>query len=524
MLKIVIRNAASNWLGYAVNAVVGFFLTPFVLATLGDAGYGIWALVIGLTGYYGLLDLGLRAGITQTMTLDLARKDYAALNRNASTALLVMSLCGAGILVASLPAAWVAPRLFKIPEELVVTTRACMLIVGLSVALQFVAFPFSAAFAAAQRYDVSNLIGVSTRLLTAAASVAVLGAGLGLVGLAAATAAVNILDYAIRWRVAHRIIPELAASFRTANRASVRVLGAYSGWNVLIAASQQLVYYSGAMIIGIFMPVAAVAPFQLAGGVVQQLLGLIAPLVVVLFPAFAHLNLRDDQKAFRSVFLSVSRWLSLVALTAGVVSFLWADDFFHLWLGADYGKISDYPAVALLYRILLVGAVATAGARAANQVLLALNRMGTITAISASEAAACLLACVVLVPWWGLIGAALALTVPPIVVRCVIQPAIVTRIAHFRLGEYVFHTFLRPTLFGMLLTGLLLACRAVLPPADTWTRLVCAGLVGGAIALPVGLLVGIEGHEQARFRRLLIGWRRPVISLPRGANVPEQRE
>ncbi len=72
MLRTIARNIISNWVGYAINAVVIFFLTPFVLHSLGDTRYGIWILVNGLTGYFGLLNLGLSGGTTQYLTRYLA--------------------------------------------------------------------------------------------------------------------------------------------------------------------------------------------------------------------------------------------------------------------------------------------------------------------------------------------------------------------------------------------------------------------------------------------------------------------
>ena len=60
MWRILIRNAASNWLGYAVSLIVPLFLTPVTLHGLGDTRYSVWVLVYGLTGCYGLLDFGMR--------------------------------------------------------------------------------------------------------------------------------------------------------------------------------------------------------------------------------------------------------------------------------------------------------------------------------------------------------------------------------------------------------------------------------------------------------------------------------
>ena len=53
----VLRNIFSNWASYLVTAVVGFFLAPYVVHQLGNTGYGLWTLVLSLTGYFGLLTL-----------------------------------------------------------------------------------------------------------------------------------------------------------------------------------------------------------------------------------------------------------------------------------------------------------------------------------------------------------------------------------------------------------------------------------------------------------------------------------
>src|SRR3989337_3174154 len=90
----LVRNVACHWAGYIVQVAVAFFMTPYVIHTLGEARYGIWTLVMGLTGYYGLLDLGIAYGITQYLTRCLAANDTENLNRTASTGTVALSYCG----------------------------------------------------------------------------------------------------------------------------------------------------------------------------------------------------------------------------------------------------------------------------------------------------------------------------------------------------------------------------------------------------------------------------------------------
>src|SRR5262249_34974434 len=153
---------------------------PFVLASLGPSRYGVWMLVGSLTGYYGLLDLGFRAGLTQYMTRYLATRDYQSFNKTASTGVVALACCGSLIFLATIGLTGLAPIVFQIPDGLVHEVRWAILINGSAVAVQFCLFPFSAVFAATQRYDVANCIGISTRLLSAVAIYLSLHLGYGL--------------------------------------------------------------------------------------------------------------------------------------------------------------------------------------------------------------------------------------------------------------------------------------------------------------------------------------------------------
>ena len=72
--RVYFRNLTANWIGYAVNLVVMFFMSPFVVHTLGNVDYGVWSLMVSLTGYLGLTELGTRAGIGRFINFYLARR------------------------------------------------------------------------------------------------------------------------------------------------------------------------------------------------------------------------------------------------------------------------------------------------------------------------------------------------------------------------------------------------------------------------------------------------------------------
>ena len=218
LARTLVRNIASNWAGYAIQVAVAFFLTPYIIHSLGETRYGIWTLVVGLTGYYGLLDLGVASGMTQYLTRYLAANDIDNLNKSASTGFAALSGIGFLVFIGSLIIAFSASSLFRIQATSTAEVTWVLAITGTSVAMQFVFFTYSAVFTAVQRFDLSNVIGISTRILSAVATVICLNAGYGLVGLSLVVAGTNLIDYLIRWRVAGRLLPAMKISPRLVNR------------------------------------------------------------------------------------------------------------------------------------------------------------------------------------------------------------------------------------------------------------------------------------------------------------------
>src|SRR6185503_3133558 len=103
---VILRNVTTNWLGFVISAAVTLLLTPFVLHSLGTTRYGVWVLTFSVIGYYGILDLGFRAGLTQHLTRHVATKDYRRASEYLSTSVSVFTGLGAFLAVLTVVAAF----------------------------------------------------------------------------------------------------------------------------------------------------------------------------------------------------------------------------------------------------------------------------------------------------------------------------------------------------------------------------------------------------------------------------------
>lgn len=481
-----------------MNVAITLLLTPFVLKHLGDSRYGIWALVTGLTGYFGLLDMGFRAAVTQYLARYLATRDFARLNDTASTAFVALAGCAALAALTTAIVAWCAPSIFSIPTDFVEESRLTILVVGCSVACQFVFFPFAAVFSASQRYDIASAIAVAVRLLAAGATVLILTSGYGLVALSAVAAISEIVGSLIRWRLAYVLLPELQISLSRTSFRCAREITSYSVWAVLVTGGSQLITATDLIVIGLFLPVAAITPFALANGIIAQLGNLYAPIAGVFFPAMTQLDSRGDVGAMRDIYLAGSRMMFSLAVTAGLVSAACSNDFFHVWIGDEFSK-SSFAATSSIFSILLASLIITTGQRIGYQVLLGSRRMQTIATLLAIEGLANVSLSIILIHFIGLFGVALGTLLPAIVIQGLVHPVIISRQLRISLRRYVHQVIGRPMGVAFVSGGGLWIARRIVPQATNWFELLQVGALTTGLALIVLVSVGLSREERKRY-------------------------
>ena len=83
-------NLAANQLGFIFPVVITFFLSPFVVHTLGDDLYGLWSLIISFTGHYSILTLGVQSAATRYVAWSAGKGDKDAMSRTVSSSVAML--------------------------------------------------------------------------------------------------------------------------------------------------------------------------------------------------------------------------------------------------------------------------------------------------------------------------------------------------------------------------------------------------------------------------------------------------
>jgi len=500
VLRRFLRNIASNTAGYFVSVAIALALSPFVVHTLGDKFYGLWTLVISLTGYYGLLDLGIKSAVGQYVSRYWAKRDIDGVNRTLNTAFVL--LCGVALLAMVVTAvlAWLLPHWIDAKGTALAAAQGALVITGLEISLGFPMAVYSTATYARERFDIDNAVGITLKLLAAGLWVLVLKAGYGILGLACVQAGVAATGWTVRFVIAHRLMPGLRFAPRLFSRASVREIGSYGVFSFLINAADRIIDFTDAIIIGIFLPVAAITYYAIGANLVPYYLMLIRAMTWTMTPYATACDVRGDRDALRRLYLNGTRGTLFVAAVVGAGLLLLGHDFLATWMGERYVSGAEYASSATILSILTLGAFVRCAQSCGRQVLFGARRVRFLAAISFLEAASNIVLSLILIRSIALPGVALGSVIPVLVLTGVVQTIYIVSMLELSWGRVVAN-FVRsaaPVMAAM--AGMHWLADAVLTQGG-WAGLILRGLVTILPVPVVGLFVVMTRDE----RRSVLG-------------------
>lgn len=341
------RNALSSAARYVLPAGLALLVTPYALGVLGADRFGLWALAGVVLTLSRVLDLGLQRAIVRAVARDhgggtlTEGAEAVAVGRGA------MALLGvAYVAVVFLARDALVADVLRLPPDLWAEARYVLVGTALVAAVEAVFMPFQAALDGIGRMDVSSAIDAVQRSVSSLAVVAVLGLGWGLPGLVwknLATVAAAGLWYRA---AATRRAPELSAVPASLAPARLRQLLAFGRHVQAVNVSALVLETVAKVALGRSVGVAAVAVYELALRVVNQLGGALLAAAAAVYPAAAERAVLPNGPAgVRSIYCGATRYLAWLVLPAYGLLFALAPSFVRVWLGPGYEDVARTMAV-----------------------------------------------------------------------------------------------------------------------------------------------------------------------------------
>jgi O-antigen/teichoic acid export membrane protein len=436
----ILRNMLSNWASYVVSAIVGFLLTPVVVHSLGATGYGLWTLVLSMTGYFGLLDLGIRSSVSRFLTRHLARGEQDGVNRMASSAFAILLGGGLLALLGTLALTFLFQNAFRVEPEYLAAARTALLITGLNISCILPLGTFSAVLYASERFDIVAGVTIATELIRAALIVFLLKSGFGLVALALTALMITLVQYTIFAAAARRLHPDLVIARRYVTRAATAELFGFSIYRFVWIVANQLIFYSDALVIGASLGAAAITPFAIAGSLINYARQIVFLVLDPFYPSAARMDASGDLADLRRLLIVGTRMALLVALPLCLGLLFLGRQFITLWMGEEYA------GSAVLLMVLTIAQFAAMPQYVSTLVLAGMARHRLFAYAALCEGAANVALSMLLVQKMGLIGVAWGTVIPSLIINLLVVPFYTLRVLGMDFKDYFTQAYVRPLL------------------------------------------------------------------------------
>ncbi len=485
--RVLTRNALWNWSTFALNALVVYFLSPYIVGKLGTEAYGIWAIVMTMTGYFGFADFGIRPAIVHFIAKHDALKAPDEVNRFVNTAFVTFAAGGVVVLLGSVAASQVLPAAFGVPAALRSDAAWAVIVTGLTLAVTMPPNAFSAVLIGRQRFDITCRTDLFCTLIRTAAVVFVLHQGYGLVGLALANLLTEIVEMTWKSIDAFRLTPWLQFAPRLANGKRARALLAFGGLNIVVAVAMQLTYDTDAWVIGACLTLPMVTFFALPAKLAVYTRSMLWQVGRVLTPAIGALEAEKGRSApeIRSLLRGSARTMLLISAPVLVYLMFMGGAFLERWLGSS--AFREHGELPLL--IMALGAAAPIASFPLVATHYGTNRMRSLAGFSALEGGLNLALSLALVRPFGIAGVAMGTAIPGFLVHFVLMPVFICREFAMSWLRYTLHVWALPILAGAL-TALALWFGVDTRASHGWPMLIGSAL--GCAALYFGIALVLQ--------------------------------
>jgi O-antigen/teichoic acid export membrane protein len=508
----LVSNVLFTWGGQMVFFVSGFIMPRLIDHKLGQEVLGVWDLSWSLITYFRFVEMGVTASVNRYVARHWGKQDIEGINRVVSSATCALAIAAVLVVIATVGAFFLIPRWFaEQSAENISITQKSVFCLGTMLAIGTALGAFNGVLTGCHRWELQTMRNSTWQFISVVGMIIALYFGAGLVALAAITAICQTLGQVTLLGMAYRACPGLKLRRSYVRLSTIKELYVYSGKTLLPTVSEMLLNQTTSVLITGAMGFGALAVFTRPRALLRQMDSLERKMAMILTPTTSSLESCGDVKEIENLLVKSVRYSIYLVLPIVLVLVVFGGEVMQIWMGADYANW-------ILPAVMAIGFLGTCIQTPILFMLEGLNahgRAGVGQLIgSALSAAAVFIALKFF--HGGLTAAAIAVTVPLLVVNIFYLPVLLCRRLKLSLGNFYGKVAIGPVLHVIPFTVCLVIGRLLFKAYPIPAVTVCAA--GGFTlmvfywrsVLPKSLKAGLQRRFDKLTRRAAVSAAKPA--------------
>ncbi len=325
-------NALTSGSEYVAKLVIGFLITPLMVAGFGDYFYGVWQVMNRLFSYISTT-VGATSPLEWTLAKDQASTDYDQKRSFVGSSLVIWGLFLPLIGIAGGIITWFAPAWLDTPSQYIWTVRS---VAGLFIIAEVFNGPTFLPFAILRGQNLGyRRLGLSVILIFFNGGLTWLALFLntGIIGVS-----VSALIQVIIAGIFYFILCKKSIHWLGIKRPSIAVVKRFlslSGWFFAGDIIANITFASDVVVLGLLSSVESVTSYTLTKYIPETLISFIAIIVIGIIPGLGGIIGTGDMKKASQIRGEVFSLTWLIVTVLGTCILIWNRSFLGLWVGSN---------------------------------------------------------------------------------------------------------------------------------------------------------------------------------------------
>lgn len=406
-----------SYINIFISCIIPMFYTPVMLSMLGQAEYGVYSISNSVISYLSILNFGMGNAVVRYVS------KYRALNQKEN----IRSICGLFIVIYCFLAILVCIVGFSLTNftgtffgngltgSEINRLKILIIIMTVSTAISFPSSVFSSVITSHEKYIFRKVIDMLGTILSPILNLVMLFIGYASIGMAMAGVIIQLLTLFINmWYCIAKL--NIIPKFVKCEIGFLKELFGFSGFIFLMTIVDMLYWATDKVLIGALIGSVAVAIYNVGGTFTGMLQNMSSAISNVFVPRITTMVFKGNSKLeLTGLLIKVGRiqYLIVSFILSGYITF--GQDFILLWLGSDYNEAYYIALLTMIpISVPLIQNVAL-------NIIIAQNKHKFRAIIYAIIAIVNVIGTYLVIPKFGIIGAALCTAISYVIGNIIIM-------------------------------------------------------------------------------------------------------
>jgi O-antigen/teichoic acid export membrane protein len=392
--------------------ILSFIMMPVIIYFIGVEEYGIYLLVTALTGYFGLLDLGMGKSLVKFIAEYYVKKDKQKVNEVVNTVFFIYLMVGIIAATGVFIVGTFFIGVFELGADLSLKARILAYLLAATFLFEFCMATFRKTLAGLQRFDSLAKVTFVMSLVNIAVTIVVLLLGYGIVELIFYTICFGLMRHIIIAILVRKQLPYLTIKLSYLNRDMFRTLFSLSLLLLFFSFFLRIIYYTDTLVIGFFLGAVMITIYAAAWKIYQIPGRAIKIILDAMTPVASELDALKKEKALQLLFLRVIKYSLALLFLLGIPTLLMSKEILKYWIG---WAGDDFALYHLVTNILILSLFFDFFNQVSFQILTGMNKIKFFIGCYSIVALFNLVLSIILVQRIGLEGVAWGTAIPFII-------------------------------------------------------------------------------------------------------------